>query len=113
MTTSVETTQHHIPENLPTHLQHFIDGKFVDSIGGKTFDVQEPVSNENYATVASAQPEDVDLAVAAAKRAFKEGPWSKMLPRERSRVLHPCSHPWAQRSRVWQALPVTVQATPW
>ena len=88
MTTSVETTQHHIPENLPTHLQHFIDGKFVDSIGGKTFDVQEPVSNENYATVASAQPEDVDLAVAAAKRAFNEGPWSKMLPRERSRVLH-------------------------
>jgi 5-carboxymethyl-2-hydroxymuconic-semialdehyde dehydrogenase len=88
MTTSVETTQHHIPENLPTHLQHFIDGKFVDSVGGKTFDVQEPVSNENYATVASAQPEDVDRAVAAAKRAFKEGPWSKMLPRERSRVLH-------------------------
>jgi 5-carboxymethyl-2-hydroxymuconic-semialdehyde dehydrogenase len=77
-----------VPENLPTHLQHYIDGKFVDSIGGATFDVQEPVKNENYATVASAQPEDVDLAVAAANKAFKEGPWSKMLPRERSRVLH-------------------------
>ena len=77
-----------VPENLPTHLQHYIDGKFVDSISGKTFDVQEPVKNENYATVASAQPEDVDLAVAAANKAFKEGPWSKMLPRERSRVLH-------------------------
>ncbi|WP_404290584.1 5-carboxymethyl-2-hydroxymuconate semialdehyde dehydrogenase [Glutamicibacter arilaitensis] len=77
-----------VPENLPTHLQHYIDGKFVDSIGGATFDVQEPVNNENYATVASAQPEDVDLAVAAANKAFKEGPWSKMLPRERSRVLH-------------------------
>ncbi len=88
MTTSVETTQHYIPENLPTHLQHFIDGKFVDSVGGKTFDVQDPVSNENYATVAAGQPEDIDLAVAAAKRAFHEGPWSKMLPRERSRVLH-------------------------
>ncbi|PRB72816.1 5-carboxymethyl-2-hydroxymuconate semialdehyde dehydrogenase [Arthrobacter sp. MYb213] len=77
-----------VPENLPTHLQHYIDGKFVDSISGKTFDVQEPVKNENYATVASAQPEDVDLAVIAANKAFKEGPWSKMLPRERSRVLH-------------------------
>ncbi|MGP5043735.1 5-carboxymethyl-2-hydroxymuconate semialdehyde dehydrogenase [Glutamicibacter ardleyensis] len=77
-----------VPENLPTHLQHYIDGKFVDSISGKTFDVQEPVKNENYATVASAQPEDVDLAVSAANKAFKEGPWSKMLPRERSRVLH-------------------------
>lgn len=88
MTTSVETASHPIPENLPTHLQHFINGDFVDSVSGKTFDVQEPVSNQNYATVAAAQPEDVDFAVAAAKRAFKEGPWSKMLPRERSCVLH-------------------------
>ena len=81
-------SKHFVPENLPTHLQHYIDGKFVDSIGGETFDVQEPVTNTNYATVASAQPQDVDLAVAAANKAFKEGPWSKMLPRERSRVLH-------------------------
>ena len=81
-------SKHFVPENLPTHLQHYINGEFVDSIGGATFDVQEPVTNTNYATVASAQPEDVDLAVAAASKAFKEGPWSKMLPRERSRVLH-------------------------
>ncbi|MGO2327919.1 5-carboxymethyl-2-hydroxymuconate semialdehyde dehydrogenase [Glutamicibacter arilaitensis] len=81
-------SKHFVPENLPTHLQHYINGEFVDSIGGATFDVQEPVTNTNYATVASAQPEDVDLAVASANKAFKEGPWSKMLPRERSRVLH-------------------------
>ncbi|WP_073707603.1 MULTISPECIES: 5-carboxymethyl-2-hydroxymuconate semialdehyde dehydrogenase [Glutamicibacter] len=81
-------SKHFVPENLPTHLQHYINGEFVDSIGGATFDVQEPVTNTTYATVASAQPEDVDLAVAAASKAFKEGPWSKMLPRERSRVLH-------------------------
>ncbi|MBF6672296.1 5-carboxymethyl-2-hydroxymuconate semialdehyde dehydrogenase [Glutamicibacter sp. FBE19] len=81
-------SKHFVPENLPTHLQHFVNGEFVDSIGGETFDVQEPVTNTNYATAASAQPADVDLAVAAASKAFKEGPWSKMLPRERSRVLH-------------------------
>ncbi|EMY32352.1 5-carboxymethyl-2-hydroxymuconate semialdehyde dehydrogenase [Arthrobacter crystallopoietes BAB-32] len=81
-------SKHFVPENLPDHLQHYIDGKFVDSIGGKTFEVQDPVSNQAYATAAAGQPEDVDVAVAAAKRAFKEGPWSKMLPRERSRVLH-------------------------
>ena len=80
--------EHNIPENLPTHLQHFINGEFVDSANGATFDVQEPVTNENYATVASAQPEDVDRAVAAAKDAFQNGPWPTMLPRERSRVLH-------------------------
>ena len=75
------------PEGLPEKIQHFIDGKFVDSIGGQEFDVIEPVSNEVYITSASAQPEDVELAVAAAKRAFDEGPWPKMLPRERSRIL--------------------------
>ena len=35
-------TQHHVPEDLPTHLQHFIDGQWVDSIGGETFDVLDP-----------------------------------------------------------------------
>lgn len=77
-----------IPKNLPAHLQHFIDGNFVDSLDGATFDVLEPVSNETYITAASASEADVNLAVAAAKRAFHEGPWPRMLPRERSRILH-------------------------
>ncbi len=76
------------PANLPEKIQHFIDGKFVDSLDGDTFDVVEPVSNEVYITSASAKPADVDLAVAAAKKAFDEGPWPRMLPRERSRILH-------------------------
>lgn len=78
----------HVPAGLPSHIQHFIDGKFVDSIDGDTFDVIEPVSNEVYITSASAKLEDVNLAVAAAKKAFDEGPWPRMLPRERSRILH-------------------------
>jgi len=76
------------PNNLPSKIQHFIDGTFVDSIDGDTFDVIEPVSNETYITSASAKVEDVNLAVAAAKRAFTSGPWPRMLPRERSRILH-------------------------
>ena len=76
------------PANLPEKIQHFIGGKFVDSIDGDTFDVIEPVSNEVYIKSASAKPADVDLAVAAAKKAFDQGPWPKMLPRERSRILH-------------------------
>lgn len=76
------------PTNLPEKIQHFIDGKFVDSLDGSTFDVTEPVTNEVYITSASAQHQDVDLAVAAAKKAFDQGPWPKMLPRERSRILH-------------------------
>ncbi|MDI2034923.1 5-carboxymethyl-2-hydroxymuconate semialdehyde dehydrogenase [Paenarthrobacter nitroguajacolicus] len=88
MTTSVETSKHYIPEKLPTHIQHFINGEFVDSVSGKTFDVLDPVSNGNYATAAAGQKEDIDLAVAAAREAFVNGPWPKMKPRERARVLN-------------------------
>ncbi|HEU4465800.1 MAG TPA: aldehyde dehydrogenase family protein, partial [Agromyces sp.] len=79
---------HHIPEGLPDRIRHYIDGEFVDSIGGETFDVLDPVSNETYVQAAAGQKADIDRAVAAAKRAFDEGPWPRMLPRERSRVLH-------------------------
>ncbi|RRJ88251.1 5-carboxymethyl-2-hydroxymuconate semialdehyde dehydrogenase [Gulosibacter macacae] len=76
------------PEGLPEKIQLYIDGEFVDATGGATFDVIDPATNEVYIQAASAQPEDVDRAVAAAKRAFDEGPWPTMLPRERSRILH-------------------------
>ncbi len=48
----------------------------------------DPVSNETYVQAAAGQKEDIDLAVAAATRAFKEGPWPRMKPRERARVLN-------------------------
>ncbi|MFV8382198.1 5-carboxymethyl-2-hydroxymuconate semialdehyde dehydrogenase [Corynebacterium hindlerae] len=76
------------PQHLPEKIQHYIGGKFVDSIDGDTFDVLNPVTNEAYIQAASGKKEDIDVAVAAATKAFKEGPWPKMLPRERSRVLH-------------------------
>ncbi|NHU84513.1 5-carboxymethyl-2-hydroxymuconate semialdehyde dehydrogenase [Kocuria sp. JC486] len=76
------------PENLPERIQHYIDGAFVDSQNGATFDVIDPVTNQTYIQAAAGQKEDVEAAVAAAKKAFEEGPWPKMLPRERSRVLN-------------------------
>ncbi|MCZ2404885.1 5-carboxymethyl-2-hydroxymuconate semialdehyde dehydrogenase [Paenarthrobacter sp. Z7-10] len=80
--------KHYLPENLPNHIQHYIDGKFVDSVSEATFDVLDPVSNTNYATAAAGQAEDIDLAVAAARNAFRNGPWPKMKPRERARILN-------------------------
>jgi len=79
---------HHIPDNLPTHLQHLINGQWVDSVGGETFDVLDPVSNQNYATCAAGQRADIDRAVASAKQAFDHGPWPRLGPRERFRVLN-------------------------
>jgi 5-carboxymethyl-2-hydroxymuconic-semialdehyde dehydrogenase len=79
---------HFIPADLPTRIRHVIDGEFVDSVSGATFDVLDPVSNQTYATAAAGQKEDVDLAVAAATRAFREGPWPKLVPRARARILN-------------------------
>ncbi|MES1212857.1 MAG: aldehyde dehydrogenase family protein, partial [Leifsonia sp.] len=81
-------TAHHVPEGLPSRIQHYIDGGFVNSIGGETFDVLDPVTNENYATAAAGQRADIDATVAAATRAFTTGPWPRMKPRERARVLN-------------------------
>ncbi|MGI5191004.1 5-carboxymethyl-2-hydroxymuconate semialdehyde dehydrogenase [Promicromonospora sp. CA-289599] len=78
----------HVPADLPGRIQHYIGGKFVDSTDGDTFDVLEPVTNDVYLQAAAGKQTDVDLAVAAARDAFLNGPWPRMLPRERSRILH-------------------------
>jgi len=80
--------QHHIPDGLPDRIQHFIDGSFVDSISGATFDVLDPVTNETYVTAAAGRSDDIDVAVEAANRAFAHGPWPRLKPRERARILN-------------------------
>lgn len=75
------------PAGLPEKIQHYINGTFVDSIDGDTFEVLNPVTNQPYITAASGKKEDIEAAVAAATDAFKNGPWPGMLPRERARVL--------------------------
>lgn len=77
-----------MPSDLPERIQHFIDGEPVDSADGDTFDVLDPVSNRVYVQAAAGKSADIGRAVAAARRAFEDGPWPRMLPRERSRVLH-------------------------
>src|SRR5215470_7673050 len=66
--------------------QMLIDGKWVDSVSGKTFDSINPATGEVLARVAEGDKADIDLAVAAARRAF-EGPWSKFKPFDRQRLL--------------------------
>lgn len=70
----------------PFDCKHFIDGKFVDSVDGKTFNNVNPVTEEVYGTVAEGSAADIDLAVQAAKRAL-EGPWGKMSTTERSKII--------------------------
>lgn len=77
-----------IPEGIPTQINHYIDGAFVPSQGGQTFDVLEPTSNHVYAQGAAGQAADIDRAVTAAREAFDNGPWPKMKNRERARILN-------------------------
>lgn len=88
MIDSTATDTQRIPENLPEHIPHYIGGERVDSVDGATFDVLDPVTNEPYIKAAAGKKADIDKAVAAARHAFTEGDWPRLLPRERSRILH-------------------------
>ena len=61
-----------------------IDGQLVDAASGETFETVSPATNEVVGRVAKAGPEDVDRAVAAARKAFDDGRWSRMTPAERA-----------------------------
>ncbi|HUA87774.1 MAG TPA: aldehyde dehydrogenase family protein [Bryobacteraceae bacterium] len=64
-----------------------IDGKWVDAASGKTFPTYNPSSGEVLAYVAEGGKEDIDRAVAAARAAFDSGPWRKLVPSERARLM--------------------------
>jgi len=65
----------------------YIDGKFVNAASGKTLSVYNPATGEVMAQVPEAEAVDVDQAVRAARRAFDEGPWTKMSPSQRGRLM--------------------------
>jgi len=67
--------------------QAFIGGKFVDAIGGKTFDRVSPIDGKVLSKVAACEKEDVDAAVRSARKAFESGVWSGIGPARRKRVL--------------------------
>src|SRR6516165_9426598 len=64
-----------------------IDGKLVEAASGKTFPVYNPATGAILMQVAEADSADVDRAVKAARKAFDEGPWSKISPSERGKLL--------------------------
>lgn len=68
--------------------QLYIDGDWTDGSSGRTWTVTNPATGESLAEVAVADPEDVDRAVRAARRAFDDGPWPRMDPLERGRLLY-------------------------
>ncbi|KAL2801077.1 hypothetical protein BJX66DRAFT_346033 [Aspergillus keveii] len=64
----------------------YIDGQWVRGQSGQTFETINPATEEVVAAVHEATAEDIDLAVNAARRAFRNG-WSTTAPTERGKLL--------------------------
>jgi phenylacetaldehyde dehydrogenase len=65
----------------------FINGKWVDAASGRTFPTYNPATGEVLANVAEGDKEDINRAVAAARAAFDTGPWSKITPSQRGKLI--------------------------
>lgn len=77
-------------------VQFFIDGVWCDSLSGKTIPIVNPATEEKIGEVASAQREDLELAVAAAERGFRL--WRKMSPLDRSAIIRKAADLLRQRA---------------
>lgn len=67
--------------------QAFIDGAFCDAADGAKFETVNPATGEVIASVSHCGAQDVDRAVAAARRSFNAGVWSRATPEHRKEVL--------------------------
>src|SRR5271165_367784 len=72
---------------IATPRQLFINGQWADAASGKTFETPNPATGETLARIAEGGAEDINRAVRAARSAFDDGPWSRMTPSERGRLI--------------------------
>ena len=84
------------------HIHHadrfFIGGEWVKPSSSSRIDVRDSATEEVFLSVAEAQVEDVDRAVAAARKAFDQGPWPRMAHKERAAWLEKIADAWMGRA---------------
>ncbi len=90
--TSSTSTLERVPAELRKWLSvprpMLINGKWVQAKSGKVFDVTDPATEMHLATVAEGDAADIDEAVRAARNALDNGPWGRMSPSARGRIVH-------------------------
>lgn len=64
-----------------------IDGDWRPSVAARTLDIDDPADGSHLATIAAGDERDIDLAVAAARRAFRHGPWARLPASRRAALL--------------------------
>jgi len=72
----------------PEYTSMLIDGKFLNSGSGKTFEVIDPRTEDKICDFVEADVNDMNNAIGAARKAFDEGPWPRMSGRQRGEVLN-------------------------
>ena len=79
-----------VPASAPkiSQTQMLIDGEWRDSLSGATFATINPATEQRIAEVAAGDAADIDLAVAAARKAFESGDWPKMDARDRGKLMN-------------------------
>jgi len=70
------------------HFQMYIEGAFTNGHAGQVMTSQNPATGEDWATFACAAPQDVDRAVAAARRVLDDPAWRDMTQTQRGKLLY-------------------------
>lgn len=71
-----------------TTVDHLIGADWLPSVEGERFDSRDPHNGARLASVAAGGAGDADRAIAAARRAFDDGPWPRLRAEERRSLLH-------------------------
>jgi len=67
---------------------NYVGGSWVAASSGDTLAVIDPATGQTISQVPDSGTRDVDAAVKAARSAFEQGPWQRMRPAERERLMH-------------------------
>jgi phenylacetaldehyde dehydrogenase len=81
------TVDRSVEEFTATPRQLFINGQWTEAASGKTFATPNPATGQTLANIAEGDAEDINRAVAAARAAFDDGPWGRLTPSERGRII--------------------------
>ena len=88
----------------------YIDGKWADAISGATYELPNPATEECFGIAPDAGREDMRQAIAAARRAFDDGPWPRTTVRERAQTLEAIADALERRKEEFRAVLVGAHA---
>ena len=71
----------------PQTFRLYIDGTWASATGGAAYDIVNPANEEVIARAPNATRADLEKAIAAARRAFDDGPWTRTTPKDRAKVI--------------------------